>query len=401
MATSTPGDGQRRCPSATLCAEERRQRIGNTPDGPFREQLDAALYLNSPYGRPVIGWEHEIAALDPRRGDGLLPRALRPEQRHPGGGRRRRPRRRSSALADGAFRADPGIAGDRAARPPAGAAAAGGAAPEMQRRPRARALRCRAAISRRSASPATSARRRRCRCSPSFSAASGITSVMARELHAGRRHRARRPAPTIPSTGLDPQSFGLYVVPKPGVGLGRGRGGLDALLARLHRRGAGPGRARAASRRRIRASEIYALDGQESRARRIGAALASGLTLEDVAAWPDLLQAVTPARGAGGGARGLPARGVGDRLADCRPTRAPRRGASRDPRHAPRAARRRRSLPGRCRRGPRSTITPVTSPGGITAWLYEEHTIPIINIEASFQGGAALDPAGQRGRDRA
>ena len=42
-------------------------------------------------------------------------------------------------------------------------------------------------------------------------------------------------------------------------------------------------------------------------------------------------------------------------------------------------------------------IQEVTSPGGITAWLYEEHTIPILTIEASFLGGAALDPAGQEG----
>jgi zinc protease len=37
-------------------------------------------------------------------------------------------------------------------------------------------------------------------------------------------------------------------------------------------------------------------------------------------------------------------------------------------------------------------IQPVTSPGGITAWLYEEHTLPMLNIEASFRGGSALDP---------
>jgi len=42
-------------------------------------------------------------------------------------------------------------------------------------------------------------------------------------------------------------------------------------------------------------------------------------------------------------------------------------------------------------------IKPVTSPGGIEAWLYEDHTIPILTIEASFLGGAALDPAGKEG----
>lgn len=36
-------------------------------------------------------------------------------------------------------------------------------------------------------------------------------------------------------------------------------------------------------------------------------------------------------------------------------------------------------------------IVPVTSPGGLTAWLVEDQTIPIITIEASFRGGAVLD----------
>ncbi|HRO12598.1 pitrilysin family protein [Amaricoccus sp.] len=45
-------------------------------------------------------------------------------------------------------------------------------------------------------------------------------------------------------------------------------------------------------------------------------------------------------------------------------------------------------------------IQRVTSPGGITAWLYEEHSLPMLNIEASFQGGAALDPPGKAGAAR-
>ncbi|TPE52186.1 M16 family metallopeptidase [Amaricoccus solimangrovi] len=43
------------------------------------------------------------------------------------------------------------------------------------------------------------------------------------------------------------------------------------------------------------------------------------------------------------------------------------------------------------------TITPVTSPGGLHAWLYEDHTIPMVTLQASFQGGASLDPAGKEG----
>ncbi|WP_457650918.1 M16 family metallopeptidase [Profundibacter sp.] len=42
-------------------------------------------------------------------------------------------------------------------------------------------------------------------------------------------------------------------------------------------------------------------------------------------------------------------------------------------------------------------IQEVTSPGGITAWLVEEHSIPFTALEIRFKGGASLDPEGKRG----
>lgn len=42
-------------------------------------------------------------------------------------------------------------------------------------------------------------------------------------------------------------------------------------------------------------------------------------------------------------------------------------------------------------------IQRVVSPGGIEAWLVEEQAIPIISLEISFEGGAALDPEGREG----
>jgi zinc protease len=39
----------------------------------------------------------------------------------------------------------------------------------------------------------------------------------------------------------------------------------------------------------------------------------------------------------------------------------------------------------------------VVSPGGIEAWLVEDHTNPIIALELAFRGGAALDPEGKAG----
>ncbi len=42
-------------------------------------------------------------------------------------------------------------------------------------------------------------------------------------------------------------------------------------------------------------------------------------------------------------------------------------------------------------------IAEVTSPGGIRAWLVEEHGIPFTALELRFRGGTSLDPAGKRG----
>jgi zinc protease len=39
----------------------------------------------------------------------------------------------------------------------------------------------------------------------------------------------------------------------------------------------------------------------------------------------------------------------------------------------------------------------VISPGGIEAWLFEDHSNPIISLDLVFRGGAALDPAGKEG----
>ena len=43
--------------------EERLMRTDNRPNGILGEAFSAALYVNHPYGRPVIGWKHEIEAL--------------------------------------------------------------------------------------------------------------------------------------------------------------------------------------------------------------------------------------------------------------------------------------------------------------------------------------------------
>ncbi|MGY3499304.1 putative Zn-dependent peptidase [Bradyrhizobium sp. USDA 4502] len=43
--------------------EEFNMRVANDPGARLAEQMMAALYLNHPYGRPVIGWRQEIEKL--------------------------------------------------------------------------------------------------------------------------------------------------------------------------------------------------------------------------------------------------------------------------------------------------------------------------------------------------
>src|ERR1700744_3658391 len=50
-------------PERDVVLEEFNMRVANNPDARLNEQIMAALYLNHPYGRPVIGWHQEIEKL--------------------------------------------------------------------------------------------------------------------------------------------------------------------------------------------------------------------------------------------------------------------------------------------------------------------------------------------------
>ena len=44
--------------------EERRMRVENNPQALANEQMEAALHLSHPYGRPVLGWTEEVRRID-------------------------------------------------------------------------------------------------------------------------------------------------------------------------------------------------------------------------------------------------------------------------------------------------------------------------------------------------
>jgi zinc protease len=88
--------------------------------------------------------------------------------------------------------------------------------------------------------------------------------------------------------------FGIYATPKPGVSIADIEAAVDAELRRLLEHGVEPDEVAQAARR-MQASAIYSQDSLSGMANIVGTALAIGRTLDDVAAWPEKIGAVTPA----------------------------------------------------------------------------------------------------------
>lgn len=51
-------------PERDVVIEERVQRVDNVPGSMLGEAINATLYMNHPYGRPIIGWMDEIEQMD-------------------------------------------------------------------------------------------------------------------------------------------------------------------------------------------------------------------------------------------------------------------------------------------------------------------------------------------------
>src|SRR5690606_33584556 len=93
-------------------------------------------------------------------------------------------------------------------------------------------------------------------------------------------------------TSIDDATFGIVVVPAPGVSLEQAEAELDRVLAEFVKNGPDPA-ALDRIRTQVRAGEIYARDSVETLARRYGEGLSVGLSLEDIDLWDDALSAVT------------------------------------------------------------------------------------------------------------
>lgn len=121
---------------------------------------------------------------------------------------------------------------------------------------------------------------------------SGATSVMGRALEFDSQIAVYTGA-GYAATALDDTTFSLFVLPAPGVSLEDAEAAMDEVLAQFLVDGVDPAQFDRI-KSQIRAAQIYALDDVREQAERYGSALTSGLTVEDVEAWPEILEAVTP-----------------------------------------------------------------------------------------------------------
>lgn len=271
-----------------VIVEERNQRLENNPGALLGEQLDAAQYLNHGYGVPIIGWMHEMRDLDMNDvmtfyGDHYAPNNavlvvsgdVTPEA--------------VRALAEehyGPIPANPEI-GVRArpAEPPQNA----------ERRLTFRDARVAQPYIRRSyLAPERDPGAQEKAAALVFLSrilGGGATSFLTEELQFNSDIAVFSSSFYRP-TSLDDTTFNIIVAPRPDVSLQDAEDAMDAALEKFMETGVDPEQLERI-KFQLRADRIYARDNVDRIANRYGQALSTGLSVEDVQAWPDILDAVT------------------------------------------------------------------------------------------------------------
>lgn len=268
--------------------EERNQRTENNPGALFGEQIAAAQYLNHRYGVPIIGWMHEMLTLDmedalgfyeiyysPNNAILVVSGDVTPEE--------------VRTLAEkyyGVIPANPDLPERiRTEEPPQTA----------ERRLIFRDARVAQPYVRRSyLAPERDAGAQEKAAALTFLAeiiGGGTTSYLTDALQFDTQI-ATYSAAFYRGVSLDDTTFNLIVVPRPNVSLQEAEDALDAALAQFLIDGVDPEQLDRI-KLQIRADQIYARDDVDRIANRYGQALSAGLTVEDVQAWPDVLEAVT------------------------------------------------------------------------------------------------------------
>lgn len=268
--------------------EERAQRTDSSPGALFAEQRMAAQYLNHPYGIPIVGWRHEMEHLDmadalsfydtyyaPNNAILIVAGDVDPDEV------RRLAMQHYGPLA-------PSVLPERArpAEPPQ--LAERRIVFEDPRIANPYVVRTYLAPERDAGDQETAAA---LELLAAYLGGSSATSFLGERLEFEDRTAIYTSA-FYSGVSLDDTTFGLIVVPADGRSLRQAEDDLDAALAEFMDKGVDQTRLDRI-KQQARAAQIYALDSVQGRARQYGEALTSGLTLADIAAWPDIVQAVT------------------------------------------------------------------------------------------------------------
>ena len=269
--------------------EERAQRTDSNPGALFGEMRGAMQYLNHPYRIPIIGWRHEVEALtlqdaldfygiyyapnnatlivagdvDPDEVRALAEQYYGPVAPTPGLGERVRPQEPPQISPRRLTYQDERVSNPYVLRTYLAPERDHGAQQE------AAALTILAEVL----------------------GGSSATSLMGRTLEQDEK-TALYTSAFYDGTKYDDTTFGLVVMPVPGRALEEAEADMDRIIATLIEEGVDQGQLDRI-KAQIRAADIYGRDSLQGRARQYGVAVTSGLTVEDVAEWPALLDAVT------------------------------------------------------------------------------------------------------------
>ena len=276
-------------PERDVVLEEFNMRVANNPDARLTEQIMAALYLNHPYGRPVIGWRQEIEKLDREDALAFYKRFYAPN---------------NAILV---------IAGDVDANDVRPMVEKNFADIPTQPAIPAKRLRPQEPVPAAPRTVTLSDPRveqpglRRYYLVPSASTAAAGESpaldVLAQLMGGGSnsylyrtlvidRQLAISAGAGYQGTALDPSQFSISVTPRPGVEFSQIEEAIDKVIAEIAQN---PARAEDLERVKTQliAEAIYAQDNQATLARWYGGALTTGLSIDDIRSWPDRIRAVT------------------------------------------------------------------------------------------------------------
>jgi zinc protease len=276
-------------PERDVVLEEYNMRVANNPEARLNEQIMAALYLNHPYGRPVIGWHREIEKLDREDALAFYRRFYAPNNAILviAGDVEVKDIRPLVEETFGKVQPQPAIPANRV-RPqepePVAPRTVTLADPHVEQ----------PTVKRYYLVPSANT------AAPGESAAldvlaqlmgSGSNSYLSRALVVDRPLAVSASA-AYSGTSLDPTQFSISVSPRPGVEFATVEQIVDGVIADVAQK-----EVRAEDLERVKtqltAEAVYAQDNQATMARWYGGGLTSGLSVEDIRSWPDRIRAVT------------------------------------------------------------------------------------------------------------